>query len=51
MEKVENNEERFGFILAGTLEEAIQVISNKAFQEDKYLTLEECRDILINKYR
>ncbi|KAL6625201.1 hypothetical protein U3516DRAFT_659414 [Neocallimastix sp. 'constans'] len=41
MEKVENNEERFGFILAGTLEEAIQVISNKAFQEDKYLTLEE----------
>jgi len=41
MEKVTNDEERFQFILAGTVEEATQIVSDKYVEANRILYLKE----------
>ena len=41
MEKVTDDEKRFQFILAGTVEEATQIVSDKFVEANKILNLEE----------
>ncbi|ORX63681.1 hypothetical protein BCR32DRAFT_287588 [Anaeromyces robustus] len=50
MEQITAEDERFQYILAGTIEEATQIISDKLVEYNKTLSLEECRDILIERY-
>ncbi|KAL6589195.1 hypothetical protein U3516DRAFT_571036 [Neocallimastix sp. 'constans'] len=50
MEKVTDDEEKFQFILAGTVEEATQIVSDKFVEANRILNLEECRDILLERY-
>ena len=50
MEKVTDDEEKFQFILAGTVEEATQIVSDKYVEANRILYLKEWRDILLERY-